>query len=71
MRLAGTCKRYSKNAIPQLTKMTNNKGLLLKFFKRPYQAKVINKFEKKRNVTVVNTVFPSPLKLAIQRVIND
>ena len=41
MRFAGTWSRYSKKAIPQLTKAAINQGLLDRFFRCPYHAKVI------------------------------
>lgn len=44
MRLAGTSKQYSKNAIPQLTKTTAHTAWDLNF-RCPYQATVINKLE--------------------------
>src|SRR5208283_5985339 len=43
-RLAGTCSRYSKNAMPQLTRMTSSSGLVLNF-KWPYHANVMKTFE--------------------------
>ena len=42
MRLAGTCNKYSKNAIPQLISAAITQGLLLSSFKCAYHAKVIN-----------------------------
>src|SRR5271154_2655869 len=44
MRLAGTWKQYSKNAISQLTKMTLNSGVW-RYFRWPYQANVMKMFE--------------------------
>ena len=37
MRLAGTISRYSKKAMPQLTRMARNRGEFL-YFRCPYQA---------------------------------
>src|SRR5882672_10078740 len=47
-RLAGTCNRYSKKAMPQLARITSNSGLFLNF-KCPYQAKVMKTFEQIRS----------------------
>jgi hypothetical protein len=44
--LAGTCKRYSKNAIPQLTKTAIHQGLALRSFRWAYQANVMNTFDR-------------------------
>src|SRR5262245_47520912 len=41
MRLAGTCKQYSKKAIPQLTRIAAIRELCL-YFRCPYQANVMN-----------------------------
>src|SRR5690242_5514176 len=43
-RFAGTCSTYSKNAMPQLARMTRNNGLFLNF-KCPYHANVMKTFE--------------------------
>src|SRR5690606_21645557 len=43
-RLAGTIRQYSKNAIPQLTRITANSGEDL-YFRCPYQAKVMKILE--------------------------
>ena len=40
-RLAGTISRYSKNAIPQLARMTLGRAVS-RYFRCPYQAKVMN-----------------------------
>jgi len=50
IRLAGTWKQYSKNAIPQLIRITANKPRFLSElislnFRWPYHAKVINVFD--------------------------
>ena len=45
MRFAGTCMRYSNNAMHQLISATIHHGLPLRFFRCPYQAKVMNTFE--------------------------
>src|ERR1700688_3812911 len=44
MRLAGTWKQYSKKAMPQLARMTFQSASL-RYFRWPYQAKVIKIFE--------------------------
>jgi len=41
MRLAGTCSRYSNSATPQLTRAAVYQGVLARFFRWPYQAKVM------------------------------
>src|SRR3954466_14990595 len=45
MRLAGTMIRYSKSAMPQLAAAATYQGLAWKFFRCPYQAKVMKRFE--------------------------
>lgn len=42
--VGGTCIAYSKNAIPQLIRMTRSKGAALNF-RCPYQAKVMKIFD--------------------------
>ncbi len=44
---AGIIKQYSKNAIPQLSRMIRGRGVepFLKYLRLPYQAKVIKIFE--------------------------
>src|SRR5271168_4886616 len=44
MRLAGTWKQYSKNAMPQLARITFHNASL-RYFKWPYQAKVMKILE--------------------------
>ena len=44
-RFAGTCKTYSKKAIPQLTVTATHSGADERCFKCPYQANVINRLE--------------------------
>jgi hypothetical protein len=44
MRFAGTWKQYSKNAIPQLARITFQR-LSLRYFKWPYHATVMKTFE--------------------------
>src|ERR1700682_6810779 len=44
MRLPGTWKQYSKKAMPQLARMTFQSASL-RYFKWPYQAKVMKMFE--------------------------
>src|SRR5215467_5067991 len=45
MRLPGTCSRYSKNAIPQLTSAATYQGRSARFFRCAYQANVMKTFE--------------------------
>jgi hypothetical protein len=52
MRLAGTCRQYSKKAMPQLIKITFHKATLVNF-RWPYQAKVIKMLEPSNNRTVL------------------
>ena len=52
MRLAGTCSRYSNSAIPQLIRAAMIQGLLLRVFRGPYQAKVMNRLEQASNKAV-------------------
>src|SRR5271169_6077615 len=49
-RLAGTCNKYSKNAMPQLATMTISNGLFLNF-KWPYHANVMKTFEQVSRTT--------------------
>ena len=55
MRLAGTCNRYSKKAMPQLTRITTSSGMLL-WRRWPYQAKVMNTLESNNKPTVATGV---------------
>src|ERR1700758_3743752 len=55
MRLAGTCSRYSKRAMPQLTMATTYHGEpVLKNFRWPYQAAVMKTFEATSSRMVCN-----------------
>ncbi len=46
MRLAGTCSRYSKNAIPQLARIGDDAAVCSpRFLRWPYQANVMKMFE--------------------------
>src|ERR1700733_12579560 len=45
MRLPGTCSRYSKKAMPQLTNAATYQGRSARFFRCAYQANVMNTFE--------------------------
>src|SRR6186997_2583529 len=47
--LAGTWITYSKNAIPQLTRIAKMSGLLPSVLRCPYQANVMNTFEAARS----------------------
>src|ERR1051326_2196975 len=50
-RLAGTCSAYSGSAISQLTTTTKTRGFSLNR-KCPYQATVMNRFERVSRITV-------------------
>src|ERR1039457_3974018 len=52
MRLAGTWKQYSAKAMSQLMTMTLNRGAW-RYFRWPYQAKVMKMLERVRNSIVV------------------
>src|SRR3954471_23598493 len=52
MRLAGTCSRYSASAMPQLTKAATYQGAVARFFRWPYQARVMNTLEAISSSTV-------------------
>jgi len=52
IRFAGTCKRYSSRAIPQLTNAAIYHGLAFRFLRCPYQANVINIFDKISKIVV-------------------
>ena len=61
IRLAGTVRQYSKNAIPHENRMTNISGHPVDIFislslRCPYQAKVIKMLEK-TNITMVQIPF--------------
>src|SRR3954467_2074198 len=45
MRLAGTCRRYSKRAIPQLAAAAAHHGQAARFLRCAYHAKVMNTLE--------------------------
>src|ERR1700734_2420119 len=45
MRLAGTCRRYSKNAMPQLASAAMNHERSPRFFRCAYHANVIKTFD--------------------------
>src|SRR5215213_3467450 len=51
MRLAGTMKQYSRNAMPQLTRIVSTSGALL-CLRWPYQAKVMKTLEMSNSVIV-------------------
>jgi hypothetical protein len=57
-RLAGTWRQYSKNAIPQLAKMTVRIGWSLNL-RWPYQAAVMNTFDAVSSRIVSSTRVPS------------
>ena len=52
IRLAGTARQYSKNAIPQLMPMTSSSGLFIPPFKCQYQAVVMKIFDMMRSAIV-------------------
>src|SRR5437868_13899452 len=58
MRLAGTCRQYSKNAISQLTAITFHSATPL-YFRWPYQAKVMNTFDRISRTMVAMPVLSS------------
>src|SRR6476661_2854016 len=55
MRLAGTCIRYSKSAIPQLMKAAIHHALEVRFLRCPYQANVMKRFEPVSRSVVATT----------------
>jgi hypothetical protein len=57
MRLAGTCSRYSKSAIPQLTRAAIHHGLACRCLRWPYQANVMKRFDKASSVAVIASVW--------------
>ncbi len=57
MRLAGTCSRYSKNAMPQLAATATRSGLARRFLRCAYHANVMKTFEQTSSPAVVATVF--------------
>src|SRR5688572_424525 len=52
MRFAGTCSRYSKNAMPQLTRTAIISGRVRRSRRWAYHANVMNTFEQIRSNTV-------------------
>src|SRR5436305_13845808 len=56
MRLAGTCSRYSKSAIPQLANAATYHGRDDKLRRWAYQANVMKTFEAMRRQTVTTMV---------------
>src|ERR1700688_3285717 len=55
MRLAGTCSRYSKNAMPQLRIAARYHGRSPRLRRCAYQAKVMNTLERTSSATVCAT----------------
>jgi hypothetical protein len=55
MRLAGTWKRYSNNATPQLTSAATYHGLAFSSLRCAYHAKVMKTLEMMRRATVCQT----------------
>src|SRR5579864_310262 len=55
MRLPGTCSRYSKKAMPQLTSAATYQGLPARFFRCAYQANVMNTLEAHSSSTADTT----------------
>ena len=53
MRLAGTWKQYSKNAMPQLATIATKRGLPLSAERCPYQAKLMKTFATTNNPSEV------------------
>src|SRR5437588_10955554 len=54
IRFAGTCSRYSKNAIPQLMMAATYHGLARRSRRCAYQANVMKTFEQASSVTVTS-----------------
>src|SRR5205809_338191 len=54
MQLAGTCSRYLKSAIPQLTIAATYHGRSAMFFKWAYHSKVMNTLDATSSRTVIN-----------------
>src|SRR5262249_22117327 len=52
MRFAGTCRRYSKRAMPHETRAAIHHGFALRCFRCPYHAKVMNRLEAVRRSAV-------------------
>ena len=52
MRFAGTIKQYSRRAMLQLARIAIHRGEF-RYFKWPYQAKVIKTFEIDNKITVL------------------
>src|SRR4051812_12659716 len=52
MRFAGTCKQYSKNAIPQLMRIAAQSVRFRPNFKCPYHAMVMNTLDNVRRIAV-------------------
>src|SRR5438105_212746 len=61
MRLAGTCSRYSKSAIAQLTSAATYQGLACRCLRCPYQANVMNRFDAASIVAVTASVCHAPI----------
>lgn len=72
MRFAGTWKQYSKNAIPQLTKITAHSADDLNF-KCPYHAKVMKILEiSNKNIgAIALTMINSPADVSFFTIINQ
>src|SRR5262245_39357193 len=64
MRLAGTCSRYSKSAMPQLTIAAMYHARVLRFLRCAYQANVMKTFEQISSPTVVPMTRISSLQLS-------
>src|SRR5262245_61234370 len=68
-RLPGTCRQYSKKAMPQLTAMAIESGAPRWVFRCPYQAKVMKRLEavsrrRKRSIRdVEKTTGPAPRRV--------
>src|ERR1041384_3471415 len=55
MRLAGTCSRYSKRAMPQLASAATHQGQVARFLRWAYQAKVMNTLEAASSAAAATT----------------
>src|SRR5579862_4313727 len=64
MRLPGTCSRYSKKAIPQLTTAATYHGRSMSVFRCAYHAKVMKTFEASSREVAAITGFMALLQLS-------
>jgi hypothetical protein len=67
MRLAGTCSRYSKRAMPQLASAAIHHGEDCRCFRWPYHANVMKRFDAASSVAVAATVWIGVIGGAVRR----